>query len=410
MWGTEFSCDGVASLDEVEGIAQDVARAVARAIKRTTHGFTVRVGRPEIVPLRGAHAGARVVPEGFSPISIVATALNCGSEMAWFDANSSPRWSGETDARVTEAPWIRLYAKDLDACLAVEIDSLLSLRERALQNSIRDVQLGGWAKSVFCLTPAWSTWVLPPAPEPDETALIARLGRQLNGWYHASILGGPLPMRSTDPELPHPFTMDDSDEAARLELIRSQLKQHDDVELVPAAEARHLLAANGHDPLPEPRRKLFHTGEVLSYLEECPSPLLPQSRRLTLTTAWRISSGLDLLQNAVAWACYESLPELGLDWEVTDEGTHAEVAIKMFASQDLQTQPTNQLLERAYAWAREFISAVKRRVGGTAQLATREYWRMQHEVTLGMPFESSGKEVLGTMIDGKWVPWSSAGS
>lgn len=398
MWGTAFVCDGVASLDDVKSISQDVARAVALVMGRFEEGCTIRVGRPEIVPLRGDRAGSSFRPEGFSPVSIVATAFSCGDELAWFDADSTPLWSGETDARVTEGSWIRLYAADLDACLAVEIDSGLSLRERALQDSIRDLELETWAKSVFCLTAPWTSWNDESVPAPDDTALITRLGRQLSGWLHADLLGGPVPMRSTDPALPSFFVGNDPAELARLELIRSQLMRQADTELIPPAEARHLLAANGCDPLPEIRRKVFHTGEVLAYLESCPSPLLPHSRRLTLTTAWK-TSDLGSLCHAIAWACYESGP-FGIDWDLVENGAHAEVAVKMFQHHDLQTVPTNLLLERAHAWAHTFIDAVKRRVGEAAALMTREYWHVHHDVNLGMPFELRWNQASGEPPNG----------
>lgn len=404
MWGTAFTCDGLESLDEVESVVRDVARAVILAMTKSQQGFTVRVGRPEIVPLRGERKGARIRSEEFDAISIVATETCCGDESDWYSADASIHWSGETDARVTEGPWIRLYAKDQDACLAAEVESALTLRERSLQSSVRDIQLTKWSRSVFCLTAPWERWTVSNVPQPDETAVITRLGRQLSGWFHRDLRGGPVPMRTTDPGLPHPFA-EGADDGARLEGIRRALAGSEGVELIEPSEARYLLAANGHDPLPEIRRKTFHTGEVLSFLDGMPSPMLPQSRRFTLTTVWRYdSSECAMMEEAAAWACHVARPAIAADCVVEYDEGYAVVDVTLFA-QELRDWPTHVLLEQAYHWTQEFTAAIQEYIRGRAQLATREYWRKRHNVTLGVPFAGSDKPWMwGEDAPGVWVP------
>ncbi|GAO05131.1 restriction endonuclease [Anaeromyxobacter sp. PSR-1] len=403
MWGTAFMCDGLESLDEVHSVSRDVALAVILAMSKSFQGFTVRVGRPEIVPLRGERKGARIRTEEFDPVSVVSTEASCGVEADWYSAHVSEHWSGDTDARVTEGPWIRLYAKDQDACLAAEIHSALTLRERTLQASVRDIQLTKWSQSVFCLSAPWRHWALSAVPPPNETAVITRLGRQMSGWFHKDLLGGPVPMRTADPELPHPFA-DRSEDAPRLQAIRRALENAQGVELIDPSEARYLLAANGHDPLPEIRRKTFHTGEVLSFLDEMPSPILPQSRRFTLTTAWRYGTELATVEEAAAWACHVAQPELATRCEVEDDEGYAVVNVSLFR-EEFRNRPTYVLVEEAYSWTRQFIAAVQEYLRGRAQLSTFEYWRKSHNVTLGVPFSGSDKPWMwGEEAPGVWVP------
>src|SRR2546427_702884 len=199
----EVSATGRVALSDLPILGHDVCKAAIWWLQPKLGGISVRVGKPSIVPVQGQSAGSQVMTD-IEAITFTATDYSCAEETDWFGAEPNIHWSSTSDARVSEADWIRLYSEKLDCCLAYEIKTRISATARATEEALRETALKGWTQSVFCLVPAWIEWQYPSIPEPDEKVVWPWDRRMLCGWYHWSILGGPVPIRTAS-ELPFKF-------------------------------------------------------------------------------------------------------------------------------------------------------------------------------------------------------------
>jgi hypothetical protein len=114
---TEITVTGKLLLANMPHVSESVAKAVLHWLDNFRSSFTVKVGEPYAVPLAGEQGGARILT-GIRGYSLVGTPRGCGEELAWFGVGSSSPWSAESDARVSESDWIRLYDASLDCAMS----------------------------------------------------------------------------------------------------------------------------------------------------------------------------------------------------------------------------------------------------------------------------------------------------
>src|SRR6185369_6820978 len=272
----EISVLGQIALGDLSVFAEDICRASINWLLPEFGALSVRVGRPSIVPLEGSNSGSLIL-SNVGAKSFTATQAFCGEEKAWFAAKPNAYWSIQSDARVSEADWIRLYSEDLDCCIAYEIHARISSSARFWEEALREIQLSGWERSVFCLLPSWEAWPYPTIPEPDETIQWPWNNRILCGWIHWSVLGNPVAIRTGD-DAPIESSQD-RECRERFSEIETFLNTVSDATLLDAREARHMVALAGADPFPAIGFRTIDTADVVVNPEILPSPIQPDSRR-----------------------------------------------------------------------------------------------------------------------------------
>jgi hypothetical protein len=391
----EVSLLGHIAISDFTTVAEDICKAHISWLLPAFNAMSVRVGKPSIVPLEGKNSGERLWLE-MSPICFTATQHFCGEERNWFDAKPNSRWTTQSDARVTEAHWIRLYSEELDCCLSYEIHSRISAAARAWEEAMREIQIGGWDRSVFCLLPAWDNWPHLNIPEPDETVRWTWDDRILCGWLHWSILGNPVPIRTgLDPT---GESEDDHESRKDLSRIESLLKSVPGATMLHPTKARHMVALAGTDPFPAIGFRNFDTGEVVCYPEILPSPIQPSSRSFALSAVWRCEVDVVKAEEAYLATISESGSPLYSEpsWERWED--YLVLGLELTPG-DLELRSTEDLLNEFFDALKPFRSSLTEHLEkyGNVEPATKEYWSKRLNINFGITYEQSDKLYVGTI-------------
>lgn len=391
----EVSVLGHMAVSDLTTVGQDICKAHISWLLPLFNAMSARVGKPSIVPLEGKNSGERVLLE-MSPISFTATQHFCGDERNWFAAKPNGHWSTQSDARMTEAPWIRLYCEELDCCLSYEIYTRISAAARAWEEAMREIQSGGWDRSVFCLLPAWDNWPYSNIPQPDETVRWTWDDRILCGWFHWTILGNPVPIRTgLDPT---DGSEDDQESLKVLSRVERLLKSVPGAKMLHPTEARHMVALAGTDPFPVIGFRNFDTGEVVCYPEILPSPIQPSSRSFALAVAWRC--GVDVIKAEEAYLATISETDFQLysepSWDRSEDYLFLSLELTPV---NLELRPTEDLLNEFFNTSKPFLSALTRHLEkyGSVARATKEYWSKRLNINFGITYEQSDKLYVGTI-------------
>lgn len=391
----ELAITGDVAFAQFSTLSESICKATCAWLLPEHDALSVRVGRPEIVPLQGANAGKRILTD-VGATSFTATSCFCGDELSWFSAESES-WSADSDARVSEAPWIRLYSQELNCALSYEIETRVSSARRRMDEALREISLQGWNASVFCLVPRWEEWLLKDIPEPDETVEWPWDGRILCGWHHWSILGGGVPIRSGRTS-PSPFHFPDEEATrTRLTAIREFLSGQRDCQILDATNARHMVALAGNDPFPDMGFSTVDTADVVYYPETLPSPILPAARRFGVTLAWRSTINYKDAESDIL----EILQSTASDFQTSAWCSQREEYLCMQVAvvhKRLDARPTARLLSEIHDWLRELLPEIENRlrIRGGLDRATKELWASRFDVNFGMRAEDSDKCYVGT--------------
>jgi hypothetical protein len=391
----EIAALGEIALPDLPTLAEDICKGSINWLLPEFGGLSVRVGSPSIIPLEGSNSGSRIL-SNIGATSFTATQAFCGKEKPWFAARPNSYWSIQSDARVSEADWIRLYSEDLDCCLAYEIHSRISSSARFWQEALREIQLSGWQRSLFCLLPKWESWPYPEIPEPDETVEWSWDKRMLCGWLHWTVLGNPVTIRSgEDPTMESP---EDRECRERLSEIEIYLNTVPDAKLLDATEARHMVALAGGDPFPAIGFRTIDTADVVVNLGILPSPIRPASRMFELSIAWRSKIAVADAKASIAKAISEFDSEFfGMQAiESWEEYLFFRIDI---TPEKIEELPTEALLNDFFNRLRVFLPLLTRYLEehGKAELATKQLWAERFDVNFGISYEQSDKLYVGTI-------------
>jgi Restriction endonuclease len=266
--GTECRVRGRLKLADVPRVAHHIGFSIAGFLRSAHEGVTVRVGTPTMTPLGGEDAGARIRLDS-SAQSVVATKEYLGTESDFVGVDH-PRWSAESDANQTEAGWIRLYAKDLDAAVNAEMFSPVTRSQGLMKRMMRAWGMKRWSGSVQALLPSWGEeWPYDNLDEPDESVAWPWGSLHLCGWL--------------DDIVP-----------ARVRELKAALAAIPGATLVSPDAARHMLGVLGNDPFPDTDVFRFGTAELSLWCGEldAPSPIRPESRRLSATICFRCDAAI----------------------------------------------------------------------------------------------------------------------
>lgn len=354
--------------------------------------LTMRVGQPWLLPLRTTDHAARVVTN-LDGISFTIGPTETNEESVWFSCRTNDHWDGETDARATEAEFIRLYSHELDCALSYEINCNAGHEPPNLLDAFNDVSKKAWRKSVFCLLSNWGEAWPHSAPEPDQFSDWHGTGKMLCGWFHRNLRGGVIVLgKSEEPGFFEP--PNEQEEDARLNELRTAITSINGVEMLDADKARHMVAAIADDPFPSRDTARFHTGELAEYLDELvSSPINPSSRRFAVTIAWKkcdLSEAQfeEVVMKAVAVTEVPSFKNAQVD----------KLDCYMAATIDynpasLGLSSTHELLEQAYGATNLLIASIEHSLllGKEARRCTKEYWLARWNVSLGTSWKNSGK-------------------
>jgi hypothetical protein len=388
---SEVGIAGGWRLADLPDLVTEVCKAATTWLSDHFTAFTVRTGRPYISHIRESESGrGTFVLDDQHVAAYLVTPSSCGEETEWFAAEPHDAWTLRSDARVTEAPWIRLYSAGLDACLRYEIEAAVAPTYDDGMQGFRQVRRQGWRRSVFALVPKWTNWPYS-IPEPDEKAEWPADGRILCGWFHWTLMGQwvSIPHESEDTD-PSPFSHpNEAEEATRLASIRVALADAEGVELVAPTKARHMVAVVGHDPFDDTDTKRFHTGEVTSYFAKMiPSPVLPLFRVFALDVAWATQHP----PGDVTEACRACAASCGLEvaggWATFADGSFVVTSVDLQPS-GLDRLPTSAVLTQLASSLAPWLACVESTLGASTRRQTKEYWKWKHGLTLTLHWSES---------------------
>lgn len=377
---------GPIALGDLERVEEEACRGVLGWLGLRMNGLTVVVGKSYIVPTSGESAGAKTLT-GREGVSFVQTPHSTDLDLRWFDWQR-PGWTNKTDARVSEADWIRLSNAELNVCLSYEIEAQAVGGVKSGMDVRRSHARRGWSRSVFALVPSWTQWT-QPIPVPDDKVGWKWDSRQICGWFHWSLRGSLIVFPSQGEE-EDPFAgPPEESEDQRLAEIRKHLMTLPDVDVVSPDQARHMVALVGNDPFEEFDEIRYRTAEVVEYPEDLPRPLIPQARRFQITVAWTDSAvGLDAFRTLFPEAKLPLVAGVsGVSrWEV--DGPYLVLNVDLVHAR-LAELPTQSLLENFETAIKHWCSLVEG--ASNAKRATFEYWKQRFGVELGRGWNDTGK-------------------
>ena len=403
---SEVVVEGEIALSEVSKLPPDICKAFLLVLGDAYSGLTVKTGQPFVIPLRGEQGGARILMS-VDGDSWVKTSAACGEESDWFFPGRDSGWSKQTDARMTQAEWIRLYNGSLDCAMAYEIECRSSQQSKGMSLAHREIVERGWSNSVFCLMQRWGEkWPHADIPEPDEKGEWPWNGQILCGWLHWTLLGGPIPLRGGASEMKFFPTPAEEEDRQRLDNIRTSLRQLTGIQLLEPSKARHMVATIGNDPFQETDRTTYLTCELAEHLDQVPSPIRLEVRKFKMTMAWRSDLSTELLTELAKAAAKET--ELHYKGEIKVE--HLDGFLVMTAEiihPKVSELPTVAILADFRTAIKNFLDCMEQnpKAAGLFTRATKDFWSKRFEVTLGVSWKESPKAyVWGEDQSGKLIP------
>ncbi len=377
----EIKITGV-SISQMANFSNELAKLISLWFGGFRNSFSIRIGKPSIVPLEGQKTGGKIETE-IKPITYITTDTSCGKEEDWYGIETDNNWSDFCDARVSEAEAIRLYSADLDLCLKYEIHCKISPKDKSYKNALKEKSTLAWMKSKFAFVPKWEEWTHTEIPEPDECIEWPWNNMMLCAWLHIELLSVVTSFRSTSDYFNF---FDSEEEEKRLYDLEIEISKSD-FEIIEPMRARHMIASIGYDPLPEIDKFTFITGEVLSYFDIIPSPINPKSRYFLIELVIQISKNQDeIIKKYFERSDY-----------VKSENSYSERSGEYFVLHlypmglDLANSPTTNILQKIYFLGQKIIKEVYELVGNKVKIkiCTKEYWKKEFGITFGLSWQES---------------------
>jgi len=378
---------GLRSISLLEDLQEEIARSFVNVLTPHESRFSVVVGIPSLVPLSGTTSGS-TMRVSYSCFATTKTVTYDVDEASFFSLEND-KWTGATDARVTEADAIRLYDRELDACLSVTHVSPFSRAQARTNRAIRLHQLEKWKLSVFALLATNpKTLSLEDVPQPDEVIEWPWGSSWLCGWYHPALLGGPIALPTSDPSLAAFAPFDEREAKNRLTKIADNLQERVGVTMLEPMRARHMLAAISYDPFEEEGDVVFRTAE-LSLGEESglPSPVLPDGRRFTVTVFLRGTTPQAITSAIEAMTARHGNIKPHHEVSEYKDGYRVDVTLAFNSICDASTP---ELLTLTHDWLIDLFGTLKKS-GDNLSIWTKDAWKEITGVSLGVPWTASDK-------------------
>lgn len=386
---SELIVEGVDSLAFVEPLIEKISYVLLKWLKEQLDGVTLRFGKLYI-SARKDDGERTEIDLDTNPQSYVATKDFIGKELEFVHIGESTDWTGVTDARVTEASYIRLYNQELNLCVDYRIQSRIGWKEQLQKLALRENRKIGWNKSVFCLVESFDTWPFNEIPEPDESVIWIDEKYTLCGWLHFSLLGLPSSTRSRDNNGIDSFLKlpDETEFQKRQQNIKVALSETSSVQILTPKKARHMIAVTGNDLFDIPEEFIYICGEIIEYPERVPSPILPSSRQFYIEVVL-VNKEADILIYPTFLKHLEDLKFV--DDIESDIGTnHCHLRITLSIT-GINSEKTSSLLQKVYLMSKSVVEVINRESPSGTHIATKEYWKVNYKVSLGVNWNESEK-------------------
>jgi hypothetical protein len=292
----EIVLSGVIYLEDIDELLPKVGSEVIRYIKGTyadKQHFAVLLGYPFLTPLGGEAAGARIELREYWPITFVNHGDIVEDELDWILPTQESGWLVPKYRQSAQSGWVRSYNPKLDICLNITIFSPASDAVKWMVEEQRDFFMKWWGESLFLLLPTTiqNTWVETKLPDPSHWYQWDS-ERSLGVWLHP-IFNSPFRPLTVDYEeeadVASPFQPDLENIQAEINHIKTQAEELGGVVVEPT-KARHMIAILDKDPFPVSDVIEYDSQHLVFEPEIIPTPINPNSRRVTFTACWLIKS------------------------------------------------------------------------------------------------------------------------
>lgn len=399
---TMVSVRGNVLLADIVELGRNIAEAFGTFLGDQWQRFTVRVGAPRLTPLAGDQGGLPVEVHTDAASFVTTAEARCLPESEFFGLGDCG-WTALSDARTTEAAFIRVFHPDLNVLTTYEIEGRPSAAGLALMRAQNESTAAGWAASVHALVPNYEVWE-HPIPEPDEKIVWPWDGRLICAWFHGSLVSEVVVPRTINGRA-HPFNRLVKDRTRELQRIRDYLAGLDSAKSLTSDEALHMVGALGVRIFLDLAKTTTRTAEATHYPDRLPSPVLPASRRLEVLTAWRLTDPKQVDESAMAAVAGRSMEDVQPTFTVDTDHLVGTWPVPNSMLLDAPTPSLlRQLADRQQAWVRE-VEQTMAAMGVQAERATRDYWEDRHNLRLGLDPAASAKVFSwGATEDGGWAP------
>ncbi|MBL0673888.1 restriction endonuclease [Aeromonas dhakensis] len=386
---SQLVVEGLDSLASIESFKNKVVYLLLDWMKEKLCGFSLRFGKSYIAARNNDGEGTEIDLD-LCPSTYIVTESYIGRELDFISVDGQVDWTGVNDARVTEAGYIRLYNQELNVCLDYKIKTRVGWKAQLEKLASKERLKAGWEKSIFCLIEKFESWPFEHIPEPDEHIDWVDGKHIVCGWLHFSLLGYPSQTRGRSKDgfasvlmLPDEIEFEHSQQN-----IKSALLRLSGVEILDPNKARHMIAITGNDMFDIPEEYFYICGEVISYPEDIPSPILPNSRlfHLELVLANKNPNSflnLDFLEMV------DSLKYVyGVEVYTSTHFCHLCIHLNI---ESIAHEYSRGIVEKISMMAMEIISIITTASPSDSFVATKEYWKANYNVSLGSSWENSRK-------------------
>lgn len=392
-----ITVEGLNTLIEINDLIQNLANILSTWTQLSLSSFTIRFGTPHIVNRPNTQDGSRLELD-VKPISFVKTKSFFGTEYEFIDTDSSKNWTSVNDARVSEAEYIRLFNKELNVCLDHILISRIGWSEQLTKLAIIEQRKLQWQQSIFCVIKKFDVWPYKNIPTPDEKSEWYVDNEMICGWLHHALLGYlSIPRQRNSESLDHILKMPNEEEwLEKRSSISHELSKINDVKIIPPSTARHMIAIKGSDPFELPEKVKYICGEITSYPENIPSPILPYSRLFLIEFIINTDNVSDAeMENIKCMISgMDKVDELKIEVEKSKQLFHFNIIPNI---DGIEHKTTKNILDEIHLISKKIMSTLEVNIHNKFQVITDKYWLDNYNISFGVNWRESSKQYVGQL-------------
>lgn len=381
-----IKCSGIKTIAEQQFLQEAISSATLKVIaKKETH-FSVCIGIAALVDLSGS-AKNNIIRLGSYALTKLKTPHGVYDEDNFFSLENS-KWTAITDARVSQADYIRLFSDSLNALIDFTHISPVSRSQSRCNRTIRLNQLESWRLSKFALSKYNpDSWLCDKIPPPDEKIKWPWNDSWLCGWLHINLLNGFVSVPSTAAESSF-FSFDEAAEISRLAALNNTLLEDNSFEIIEPDRARHMLASISYDPFEEEGDVIFRTADLVLDKNDIPTPALPIQRNIEATIFFSENPN-DFIESII-----ENNYIKNANIKATHQIKRIETPINLwmvvinFNFANIKDIPSISILDEIHTWIGDFIFEMKLQIP-RLETNTKDAWKHLTGITLGLPWYES---------------------
>ncbi|ABK48134.1 restriction endonuclease [Shewanella sp. ANA-3] len=392
---SSITVEGLNTLVEINDLTHKLSIILSEWLQQRLSSFTIRFGKPHIINRPNTQDGSKL-ELNIQPISFVKTKLFFGTELDFIEANNSVNWSSINDARVTEAEHIRIFNKEFNVCIDHSIISRIEWNEQLRKLAIIEQKKLHWEQSIFCLIDEFDVWPYKNIPEPDEQAPWISDNQMICGWLHHSLLGYlSMPRQRNNESLNHVLKIpSESEWLEKRSLILYETSNIDGINIITPHIARHMVSIIGSDPFEFPEQVKFICGEITSYPETIPSPILPCSRLFLLEFIVKAEN----VSEAEIKIIQDNIFSIDQVDDIKIERNKSLFIFKVIPNIDeLECKTTSNILDEIFLIVKLIMNILNSHIKNKFDVITDKYWLENYNVSLGIDWHQSTKQYFGLL-------------